>query len=276
MLCESWRPGVAARFGLDYQSVIAANPQIIYCSLSGYGQDGPLRDVPGHDINFQAIAGALARGTERSGEASRAPEIPMLPVADLEGGTMAALLICAAWSRKLQTGEGENIDIAMADVVASWVGTRSGTAHAESESRTLGSPGYGVFCTLDSKWIALGVLAEQRLWKAICQALDLGDLEGLSFSERVARKDKINASISARVGLLDQRDALELLFRFGAPASPVLTPEETLESDYFKSRSIHLETEAGVVIRLPAKLRGGNDSLSHEVPTIGAHPSGFS
>ncbi len=60
VVCESWRPGVAARLGLDYETVAALNPPVIYCSLSGFGQDGPLRDVPGHDLNFQAIAGAVA------------------------------------------------------------------------------------------------------------------------------------------------------------------------------------------------------------------------
>ena len=61
VVCESWRPGVAGRLGLDYDAVSARNPSVIYCSLSGYGQDGPLRSTPGHDVNFQAIAGALDR-----------------------------------------------------------------------------------------------------------------------------------------------------------------------------------------------------------------------
>ena len=192
MVCESWRPGVADRLGLGYESVVAANPSVIYCSLSGFGQDGPLRDLPGHDVNFQAIGGALAP------RAGRDPEVSRLPVADLEGGTVCAVLICAAWSRRIATGEGERIDVAMADVVAWWVGTRTGTANAEAESRTVGSPGYGVFRAADGEWLALGVLAEQRLWAAICRALELGDLAGLTFAERLARTDEINATIAAR------------------------------------------------------------------------------
>ena len=93
-----------------------------------------MRDLPGHDINFQAIGGALA---PRHGEE---PIVPRLPAADLETGTVAALLICAAWSRRLRDGVGERIDVAMADVMAWWVGPRSGTAHTGATERTFGSP----------------------------------------------------------------------------------------------------------------------------------------
>ena len=127
-MCESWRPGVADRLGLGYETVLAVNPSVIYCSLTGFGQDGPLRDVPGHDVNFQAIAGALApRGPDQ------APEVSRLPVADLEGGTVSAVLICAAWAHRMATGLGERIDVAMADVVAWWVGNAQ--RHGEHRSR---------------------------------------------------------------------------------------------------------------------------------------------
>ncbi len=117
VVCESWRPGVADRLGLGYETVVGLQPAVIYCSLTGFGQDGPLRDIPGHDLNFQAIAGALA---PRGGVD---PQVPRLPVADLEGGTVCALLICAAWARRLTEGVGERIDVAMSDVVAWWVGS---------------------------------------------------------------------------------------------------------------------------------------------------------
>src|SRR4029079_16392359 len=122
VVCESWRPGVADRLGVGYDAVRARRPDTIYCSLSGYGAEGPLRDVPGHDVNFQALAGALA---PREGNAA----VPRLQVADLEGATVCALLVCAAWARRLISGEGERIDVAMTDVVAWWVGPTSGVVH---------------------------------------------------------------------------------------------------------------------------------------------------
>ena len=128
VFCEGWRPGVAARLGLSYDDVRARNPSIIYCSVSGYGQTGPNVERPGHDVNYQALAGALA---PRDGEE---PAIPRVPIADLAAGTMAALCICAAWAKRIQTGEGERIDVAMADVVASWSGTSSGNVSARSDA----------------------------------------------------------------------------------------------------------------------------------------------
>lgn len=270
VVCESWRPGVADRLGLGYDAVVAVNPSVIYCSLTGFGQDGPLRDVPGHDVNFQAIAGALA---PRPGQD---PEVSRLPVADLEGGTVSAVLICAAWARRIATGAGERIDVAMADVVAWWVGTRSGTANAEAGSRTVGSPGYGVFRTADSQWIALGVLAEPRLWDALCRALELDELAALTFAERLARTDEINAAIAGRIANLDAAEALAQLESAGAPVTPVLSPEGATQHPQLRARGFHVATEEGLVARLPARLSGEGLAPSDVVAELDAHRAGFS
>jgi crotonobetainyl-CoA:carnitine CoA-transferase CaiB-like acyl-CoA transferase len=271
VVCESWRPGVADRLGVGYDTARSLQPAVIYCSLSGFGQDGPWRDVPGHDINFQAIAGALAP----RGDAD--PQVPRLPVADLEGGTMCALLICAAWSRRLRDGVGERIDVAMADVVAWWVGPVTGTAHGGEGARTFSSPGYGVFRTRDGEWIALGVLGEPRLWVAICGALDLDDLADLTFEERVARAEAVDAVIAAALGRLDRDDAMGRLLECGAPATPVLTPEETTEHPQIRARGFHVPTEVGVVAGLPARLAsaGAEPVRGAPVPEAGEHPEGF-
>ncbi len=271
VVCESWRPGVADRLGVGYETVLALAPSVIYCSLSGFGQDGPLRDLPGHDVNFQAIGGALA---PRRGEGD--PEVPRLPVADLEGGTVCALLICAAWARRLATGAGERIDVAMADVVAWWVGPRSGTSHAGGGDRSFGSPGYGVFRTRDGAWVALGVLGEPRLWDAICTALDLGEIAGLSFDERLAGTEAVNEAIATALGRLDRADALDRLERAGAPATPVLGPEEATRHPQIRARDFHVETEAGIVASLPVRLAGESRAVPTHIPSPNEQPDGFS
>jgi crotonobetainyl-CoA:carnitine CoA-transferase CaiB-like acyl-CoA transferase len=269
VVCESWRPGVAERLGLDYDTVHALNASVIYCSLSGFGQDGPLRDVPGHDLNFQAIAGAVA---PREGAD---PQVPRLPVADLEGGTVCAVLICAAWARRVSEGVGERIDVAMADVVAWWVGPRRGTAHTATEGRTAGSPGYGVFRTRDDRWIALGVLGEPRLWAAICEALALHHLAALSFEERMARGEEVNAAVAQAVRELDCDDALARLLERGAPATPVLEPEEATRHPQIQGRDFHVESDAGLVAGLPARLASDGRVLATHVPAPDEHPEGF-
>jgi crotonobetainyl-CoA:carnitine CoA-transferase CaiB-like acyl-CoA transferase len=269
VVCEAWRPGVADRLGVGYDAVRARRADTIYCSMSGYGAAGPMRDLPGHDVNFQALAGALA---PRDGVAA----VPRLPVADLEGGTVCALLVCAAWAHRLTTGAGERIDVAMTDVVAWWVGTTSGVVHTDAGGRTAGSPGYGVFRTRDDRWLALGVLAEARLWDAIVGALDLDDLMGMDFAARLAATASINERIAAVLAGLDLDDALGRLEARGAPVSPVLTPEEATAHPQLRARDIHVTTPAGVVVGLPARL--GDDVgrvLAGDLPAVNAHPEGF-
>jgi crotonobetainyl-CoA:carnitine CoA-transferase CaiB-like acyl-CoA transferase len=275
VVCESWRPGVADRLGIGFETVAAANPSVIYCSLTGFGQDGPLRDVPGHDVNFQAIAGALA---PRPGED---PEISRLPVADLEGGTVCAVLICAAWARRIASGVGERIDVAMADVVAWWVGTHSGVANADaaaespSGARAVGSPGYGVYRTADDQWISLGVLAEPRLWEAICGALAVDELALLTFAERLARTNEINATLAERIRGLTAAVALDRLVTAGAPATPVLTPEEATRHPQLRGRGFHVDTDEGLVARLPGHLASDGMVAPSGIAALDADRDGF-
>ena len=120
--------------GSGYDAVAAVNPSVIYCSISGYGQTGPLVDQPGHDLNYQALAGAVGASAM---PATPSPSIPRVPIADLAAANVAALLVCAAWAKRLQTGEGERIDVAMADVIASWVGPHVG--HGDARPRRTGA-----------------------------------------------------------------------------------------------------------------------------------------
>ena len=114
---EGFRPGVADRLGVGHDGLRAVNPSIIYCSISGYGQDGPMVTTPGHDLNYQAWTGFLA---------ARAPEITRsgVPVGDLAGGAYAAMAISAALAGRGADGAGPYIDVSMADVLLSWAGAR--------------------------------------------------------------------------------------------------------------------------------------------------------
>jgi crotonobetainyl-CoA:carnitine CoA-transferase CaiB-like acyl-CoA transferase len=210
---EGWRPGVAARLGLGYTDCCAVNPAIIYGSLSGYGQTGPLAAVPGHDVNYQSLAGAVLPRSP-----AEEPRTPILPVADLAGATMLALAVCAAWARKLQTGEGEYIDVSMTDVVASWRGPppRPGGP---------GMAGYGVFLCRDGQWLALGVIAEDHLWSAVCDGLGLPALRAIAYEDRLGRVATLNEAIRDAVAALDRDDAVARLNALGAPVTPVLSAE---------------------------------------------------
>ncbi|MGO9872968.1 MAG: CaiB/BaiF CoA transferase family protein [Acidimicrobiia bacterium] len=233
VFCEGWRPGVADRLGVGYEHVKAVNPSIIYCSVSGYGQTGELRALPGHDVNYQALAGGITRANSLD-----VPEIPKVPIADLAAATVAALTICAAWANRLRTGEGERIDVAMADVVASWIGPRSANAIRGRDEATRGSTGYGVFRCADGRWIALGVIAEDHFWRSVCDGLGIAQLGALTYFDRLDRFEECQSALVEACAALPHDVALERLTAAGAPVTPVLTPEEMGEHQHFRHRGV--------------------------------------
>src|SRR5437660_7469399 len=165
VVVESFRPGVADRLGVGYEHVRAVNPSVVYCSVSGMGQDGALSRTPGHDLNYQAWAGVLAPD-------GGAPVVPAVPIADLAGGMAAAFAVCAALVRRVRTGDGERVDVAMADVLATWTGAVAPEAR-DAEPSARGVPGYGTFEAADGQYVVLGVLTEDHFWRALCDVLGL-------------------------------------------------------------------------------------------------------
>jgi crotonobetainyl-CoA:carnitine CoA-transferase CaiB-like acyl-CoA transferase len=251
VFCEGWRPGVAERLGVGDTDVRAVNPSIIYCSLSGFGQDGELVSRPGHDVNYQALAGALGRAGD-----TEPPPIPRVPVADLAGGLFAAFAICAAWAKRLRTGEGERIDVAMTDVVASWVGPYGSTTVAGSDEPMRGSAGYGVFRCADGGFVALGVLAEDHFWDAVCTALGIEDLARMPYRDRLRAVERCNEAVAVKLARLERHDALARLEAAGAPVTPVLTPEEMGVEPHFRARGVIVEEPDGRRrVGFPAVLR---------------------
>jgi crotonobetainyl-CoA:carnitine CoA-transferase CaiB-like acyl-CoA transferase len=250
VFCEGWRPGVADRLGVGYDAVRSVNPSIIYCSISGYGQTGPLVDAPGHDLSYQSLAGAVA--VRAGGE--DVPGIPRVPIADLAAANVAALCISAAWAKRLQTGEGERIDIAMADVIASWVGPSAGTAMRDRREPVRGSPGYGVFRAADGRYLSLAVISEDHFWVAVCDALGIAELRDLDYAERLDRVEACNEAIARAVASLDRDDAVSRLLAAGAPAAPVLDATESGQHPQFRERGVFVEDGEAVRIAFPGRL----------------------
>jgi crotonobetainyl-CoA:carnitine CoA-transferase CaiB-like acyl-CoA transferase len=241
VFCEGWRPGVADRLGVGYDAISAVNPSIIYCSVSGYGQTGPFVERAGHDLNYQALAGAVAPRHPDDD----APAIPRLPIADLAAGTVAALLVCAAWAKRLQTGEGERIDVAMADVVAAWVGPSSGVEMRGRAEPARGSPGYGVFACAGGGFVSIAVISEDHFWRGACDALALTELRDLDYAARLDRIEECNAALAAALRVLERDRAVEMLAAAGVPVAPVLRPEESAVHEQFLSRRVFVPNDDG-------------------------------
>ncbi|MFQ5827265.1 MAG: CaiB/BaiF CoA transferase family protein [Dehalococcoidia bacterium] len=178
VVVEGFRPGVVKRLGVDYETLSQLNPRIVYCSISGYGQDGPYRLLPGHDANYISIGGVLGL----IGERGRRPVLPLNLVADYAGGTLHSVIgILMALLARERTGRGQYIDISMTDTVVSLISPEIGRYFATGSPPRRGegflsgsSPSYGVYETKDGKWISLGCL-EPHFWINLCRALGRED-----------------------------------------------------------------------------------------------------
>jgi crotonobetainyl-CoA:carnitine CoA-transferase CaiB-like acyl-CoA transferase len=231
---EGFRPGVMARLGLDEATLRDAKPALVYCSISGYGQDDPRADLPGHDVNYQAWAGALA---PEGGTAT----MPRLPVADLAGGMSAAFGICAALLGCRATGEGTYVDVSMTDVLATWTGRSGGRDTDDTDAGpSQPVPGYGLFTTAGGGQVALGVLSEPHFWKDLCAELGLDDLAGLSFEERSARGSETQRRVAAAIERRGRDELVAALTAVPVPVAPVLDRSAMLESAPFPPFPVRL------------------------------------
>jgi crotonobetainyl-CoA:carnitine CoA-transferase CaiB-like acyl-CoA transferase len=233
---ESHRPGVADRLGVGYDAIAQVNPAIVYCSISGFGGLGPLMSQPGHDVNYLAYSGSLRPNGDKTRH-------PTLPISDLAGGLAGAFAIATACLAAKLRGQGERIDVSVADVLATWVGPVGEVRMTDVEKPLAGLPGYGTFPTADDREVAIGIMNEDHFWVGLCQALDLPEYEKLNRTERTRLKVEVNRDITEVIRGLKQEDALERLWRHDVPASPVLNRAEMLEHPHFRER--------GTVVTLP-------------------------
>lgn len=267
VMVEGFRPGVMDRLGLGYQAMAALNPRLVYISMSGYGQTGPLVKAPGHDLNYLAQAGV----TSLCGTPDGPPEHSFgLPVADLGGGIYGLAAVLAALLQRGTTGRGQHLDLSITDCLAHWVNPRRGVYNVtgitdlQAQRRVaLVRPAYGVFACRDGA-ISIAAL-EDHFWRALCAALDLGAFDDPAFAGIAARREKaqaLNAAIAAAVAPMDRDDALALMARHDVPASPVLTVDETTASAHFAARELIVETACGPAVPFPVRL----DGMARDLP----------
>lgn len=265
VVVEAYRPGVAKRLGIGYEEVRAVNERVIYCSISGYGQDGPLAEAPGHDINYQAISGGLF---PRGGEAVQIPGVPM---ADLAAGTFGAFSICAALLARGRTNKGERIDVSMADVLANWTGPFPRTRVDNVGEIRGGIPSYGVFTTADGL-ISLGIVAEDHFWRGLCDAMDLGELRDLTARERIARGEELRSRVAAAFAGWKRDELVDHLLANDVPAAPVLDPEEMLRHPHFLARGTVTSTPWGAAtIAHPIRLAHISPPEARKAPKLDEH-----
>lgn len=200
VLIEQFRPGVMERLGLGYATLSKINPRLIYCSITGFGQTGPRRDMAAHDLNYLALAGLLSLTGDREG----APGMPQIPIADIAAGTYPALInVLLALLQRQRTGQGCHLDISMTDnlfVLAYW-GLAGGFAAgawptAGSALTTGASPRYQIYRTADGGYLSAGPI-EQRFWDVFCRLIELDEALRDDAKDPAAARAGVAARIAA-------------------------------------------------------------------------------
>ena len=260
---ESFRPGVAARLGIDHASLSAANPRIISCSVSGYGQNGPWRDMPGHDLNFLAAGGAFAF----SGHWTGRPRRSGMPVADLLGAGNAAIAILAALNERQRTGRGMALDVSLMDAVLFGVSMRHGL---DRDHWAPDSP-----YPADDREIALGVGSEEHLWENFRKVMapDMPMILESRFDTDAGRREHGDALFAALTETIARRDAADWMARFEAadvPANLCLFPPEAVASDHVRARGFVTEVGGQVLSAFPVAADGRHPQIRRPAPELGS------
>jgi len=257
VLIEGFRPGVMARMGLDYTRLARANPRIVMCSISGFGQTGPYAQRPGHDVNYLALSGYWAVPSQVRDVMGR----PRLRLSDYCAAMHAALAILAAVDDARVSGVGQHLDVSIHDALTAWMApalqamTRSHGAGLDNLPHIM--PDNDVFETADGRHLALGIL-EEAFWQNLCEALapDCPELTTEIYRTRAGRLGDKRA-LNDRLRTLFASRSLaywEGVFRGrDIPWAPVLLHDEVFDDPHVRHRGVVAETADGPRVAFPVK-----------------------
>ena len=282
VLVEQFRPGVMDRLGLGYDAVSARNPRLIYCSITGYGQTSPKRDVAGHDLNYIGDAGLLALS---HGDAAR-PVVPPALIADIAGGAYPAVMnILLGLMRRGATGRGCYLDVAMTDNLFPFLYWALGQGAATgawpgngTDLVTGGSPRYQLYPAADGRIVAVAAI-EDRFWAVFCEAIGL---------EPALRDDAQDAPATARriseiIAAAPSAHWREVFARADCCCSVVATLQEAVADPHFTARGLFTRQIAnGQGGRMPAlpvpvdpAFRASEDAAPPAAPGLGADTGAY-
>ncbi|MFB4159421.1 CaiB/BaiF CoA transferase family protein [Geomicrobium sp. JSM 1781026] len=275
VIMESFRPGVMKRLGLDYETVKEINPQIIYCSLTGYGQTGPYQNMAGHDLNYIATSGLV----DITGNTDAPPAVPGVQIADIAGGALMALsgILMALVSRS-QDGTGRYVDVSMMDGVMSLLGSvthgylAGGAEPERGNTRLTGQKAcYGIYQTKDERYIAVAAL-EPKFWKNFCSRIGKEDwIDQLNGNADVQQSMKQELAHLFKTKTRDEW--IEQLTIEETCVSPVLSVAESINNPQVQARQMIIETEHPALGKLlqtgfPIKFSGDAGQFRHHASDL--------
>ncbi|MBI1886604.1 MAG: CoA transferase [Chloroflexi bacterium] len=277
VVIEGFRPGVVKRLAVDYETVSKVNPRIVYCSLSGYGQDGPYAGLVGHDINYISLGGALGM----TGWPGQPPAIPVNIIADFAGGGLyAAFAILAGIVARGTAGRGQYVDMAMSDGVTSLIamvaGQYFGSDHVPRPGADYlngGVPFYHVYETADGRWLSIGCL-EPWFWETLCRVM--GCQEFIPHQNNREKHPEMFDYFRRRFKEKTRDEWFEELRQHDICVAPVYSLDEVFADPHVRARGMIAEVEHpefGKVLQVGvgAKLSETPGSVRSTQPQRGQH-----
>ncbi|MFC1849948.1 CaiB/BaiF CoA transferase family protein [candidate division CSSED10-310 bacterium] len=278
VIIESFRPGVTERIGIDYQRVVLTKPDMIYCSLTGFGQESPYRNRADHDINYLALSGLF----HYFFLAQDQPVVPPIQLADVGGGSFpAAIGILAALVNRNKTGKGEYIDVSMLDGLMTWSSLLSAAYFSGGREPKIGEgllageyPCYNLYRTADDRFISVGTI-EPKFWVSFLKVIGRPDLKNKQFAEGEEATD-IRAEIQ---NIIEQEPLSYWQERFSGEnqcVEPLLTLSEALTQQHVVQRgllkTLHHPTEGDIQqIGHPLKYTQSAQKNDTHPPKLGEH-----
>ena len=272
VLIEGFRAGVMERLGFGYDACLAVNPALVYCSVSGYGQDGPYSAKAGHDINYIGYAGVL----DQIGAAGGDPAIPNLQIADILGGAVVpAMAILAALFDAQRSGAGRHIDVGMSEAVfahnyqALAAVARQGRAAPRGQDLLSGrEPCYAVYRTADGGHMAVGAL-EKKFWERVCDVLGRPDLKACHWENPQRDADRGRAELQRIFAAHPREHWVRLFSAEDCCVTPVLAFEEAMHDPHLLSRAMLFAARhptAGEALQFSAPFRMSDLEIEAERP----------
>lgn len=275
VLVENFRTGAAEALGVGYDAMAAINPRLVYCSISGYGRDGPQATRPGYDFVVQAEAGLMAITGPADGDPSKVG----VAVADLATGQNAATAVLAALLQRGRTGLGQHVDISLFDSQLAWLANigssalftgeptqRRGNTHASIVP-------YEAFRASDQSFVL--AVASEKLWAKACVALDRSDLADdpryASNAARVENRRSLGEQLAALFATAPAAHWLALFAAAGVPAGPINSVTQALAHPVAQARGMCIEIDDIPMIGSPLNLSASPRRLERAPPTLGQH-----
>ncbi len=273
VVLEGFRPGVMARLGVGYETLAARRPSLVFCAISGYGQEGPRRDVAGHDINYLGHCGVL----DATGPADGPPVLPGFLVSDLMGGTITATMgVLAALVDARATGRGRFVDVSITDAlmahcVMQLADLHDGVATERGRGRyTGGAPRYGVYAAADGRYLAVGA-QERKFWDAFCEAIGHPELKEHHYASGEKARE-VRATVARAVASRSADEWMAVLGPLDCCVSIVATFAEAIEDPAFAARGTVNRREDGTyALGFPVAMSEFECPVNRPSPSRGEH-----